>query len=177
MNIDVDGTTYLAGEANYFAQSMMGSIQSEEELKTLNVEKVNQNLTIRQAEIKNIPETLPIELSEIEKMLLQQGEMEIATIIDLKQKGFDSKEKLAKVYGARVAEAIGPKVLISDEKLQQIELLARSLNAEQMDQNDEEIKTLLKYDLKKLIEFANQSLTSKNEHYRYVLQNLPIEKR
>lgn len=177
LNLEIDGTTYIAGEANFFAQAMMGSIRSEEELKGLNVEKINQNLTIRQGEIKNIPETLPIELSEVEKVLLQQGEMEIATIIDLKQKGFDSKEKLAKVYGPQVANAFAAKVMISDEKLQQIEILARSLNAEQMDQNDEEIKTLLKYDLKKLIEFANQSLTNKNEHYRYVLQNLPVEKR
>lgn len=177
--VDIDGTNYIANKNNFFAQTMMSSIGLESELATIDEESLIKIAQARQNPIANIPDGLPIELSEVEKTLLSQGEMEIMTIKNLKKQGLDTKEKLAKIYGIKVAESIGPKVEIDDQKLEILDQLARALNAQLIDPEgkDEKVKLVMSVDLKTVIEFANKSLTNKNNFYRYVIQNLPSESR
>lgn len=176
---EIDGTNYIANKNNFFAQTMMNSISLENELLQLDEETLIKVLQIRQAPLAKIPDVLPIELSDVEKNLLSQGEMEIMTIINLKKQGLDTKEKIAKVYGIKVAESIALKVAIDDQKLANIEQLAREITVQMIDPEgkDEKIKLIMSVDLKTAIEFANKSLTNKNNFYRYVIQNLPTESR
>lgn len=177
--VEIDGTTYISNDANYFAYQMMSSIYLEGELTKLSKEKYSAVLKQRQTPFSELPENLPVELNDIEKTLLVRGEMEIATIKNLVAQGLDSKEKLEKIYGTKVAESIAPFVSIEDKKLDQIDLTARLLNHQLLDKDgkDEEIKMALSVDLKTYIEFGNKSLENKNKYYRYVIQNLPVEQR
>lgn len=176
---EIDGTNYIANKNNYFAQTMIDSIDLELALSGIEEAEFIKIVQARQAPIASIPEDLPIELSEIEKTLLSLGEMEIMTIINLKRQGIDTKEKLAKIYGTKVAESVGPKLSINDQKLGEIEQIARFINSQVIDPEgkNEKVKLVMSVDLKTAIEHANKSLKSKNNYYRYVLQNLPSESR